>query len=226
MHTIRHYSFDLWLTLIKSDGEYKKARAKHIWKWCYIRQASTDSWEDVAQIIRDVEKWGDAINQMNGKSISPLELLAMVVFRVQGHLKNISMLDMEVLYKELEDLFFKHPPVIYSEETIPVLDELTSRGKTLSLLSNTGFIRGKTLDKLLDQLGIKDKFMFRIYSDEVNLSKPNRDIFRKVDDELAYNVEDIMHVGDNILADGIGAQEYGFAHMIINSNHLTIKDLL
>ena len=224
MHSYRHYSFDLWYTLIKTNpkNSFKHERAKHI----HQKYGKNLEYLEVYRIIREVEKWGDAINQMNGKCISPLEMYAMIIFKIQGHLGGISTLDMEILYKELEIMFLEHHPVIYDENTIAVLDELIARGKTLSLLCNTGFIRGKTLDMLLEKLGIRDKFLFRIYSDEVGLSKPNREIFRLVNKELPYDTEDIIHIGDNPIADGVGAQEYGFGHMIINSNSYTIKDIL
>lgn len=231
----KHYSFDLWDTLIKTtDTTFKDGRAYHIWGK-YLKPVQVNrglSLKEVREIIHDVGHEGDFRSQINGKSMDALEMLALCVFRVQGHVDGISLLNMEILYKEIEQIFFRYTPVLYDEDTKYVLEELKMRGRTISLTSNTGYIQGRTLDVLLDNLGIGKLFDFKTYSDQVNLSKPNPMIFGKVWETVNMKsddfikIEEIIHVGDNDIADGRGAIEAGMASMIINSNSSTIKDIL
>lgn len=221
----RHYSFDMWNTLIKPNPNFSKMRTHHM-HINLLKQGKLVDGEKIDMAFREVGEYHDSYCEMTGKSPDAFDLYAMVLYKLKGNLKSIKSLDIELLYKEIEEIFLQNPPALYDEDTLDVLNELQKRGKTMSILSNTAFIRGDTLDKVLKMYGIYDHFVFTFYSDQFDLSKPNMEFFRKVDYELPYDTEHVIHVGDNELADRIGAQEYGFGHMIINSNSYTIKDLL
>jgi putative hydrolase of the HAD superfamily len=116
-----------------------------------------------------------------------------------------------------------------------VLDKIKQQHTiTTNILSNTAFVKGNELRTVLKDLNLEQYFDFQIYSDEVLVSKPNGTIF-----ELVYNTiikmdvstmdiekPNIMHVGDNPIADIKGATDAGFQAFQINTNHLTITDLL
>jgi len=225
MQQHKHYSFDLWDTLIKPNPRFKKERAKYFHTICH-KMGLLRNRDEIEDTFKEVWKYFDSISKLFGKAPNYLEMYAMVIFRLTGSLKNLTPLKMQLMYKDVEKLFLENPPSLYDEDTYGVLEELQIRGKTLSLLSNTSFIHGDTLDQVLEILDIKHRFVFRLYSDKIGYSKPCQECFRMVDDKLPYDVEDIIHVGDDIVNDGMGAQEYGFSHMIINSNQFTIKDLL
>jgi putative hydrolase of the HAD superfamily len=100
-------------------------------------------------------------------------------------------------------------------------------------LSNTGFIKGATLRIALEKIGIAHFFNFQLYSDEVNLSKPNVEFFSLMIEKI-YEVrkhdnlvlDDIIHIGDNIIADINGANRLKINSFQVNSNLNTIADLL
>lgn len=221
----RHYSFDLWGTLIRGNPKFKTERAKYFQRYTN-KHGRVLSLDYVESIITEVWRYFDALSRMNGKSAQSLDMYAMVIFRLKGDLEGITPLEISGVYRTMERLFLENPPSLYDEDTKFVLEELALRGKTMSLLSNTSYTKGSTLSFLLRSMGILDKFLFTLFSDETGLAKPNREFFRMVDRSLSYDTEDIIHIGDDELCDGIGAQEYGFGHMIINSNSYTIKDLL
>jgi len=228
----KHYSFDLWDTLIRPNPEYKEQRKRYFHIYLLTKHGILRNGDEIEEAFQETWKYFDQVSRLFGKAPNCLEMYAMVLFKLTGKLTNLTPLKMELIYKELEQLFLKYPPTLYDNDTKDVLQELKMRAKTMSLLSNTSFIRGKTLDVVLETLGIKNHFLFRIYSDELGYSKPHRECFRAVDDKLPYDIEDVMHVGDSELYDGAGAHEYGFGYMIINQPkhqagaHYTIKDLL
>jgi putative hydrolase of the HAD superfamily len=63
---------------------------------------------------------------------------------------------------------------------------------------------------------LEEYFDFQIYSDECGFSKPNKKIFDLIHKEMPnMDKTQILHVGDNEIADYKGAIEYGFkAHLI------------
>lgn len=223
---IRHYSFDLWMTLIKSNPTFKNARARYLHGRLCEGGKIPLTIEEIKDIVNQVDVECNARNEMSGEHINALEMYAMVVFRMQGHLKNVSLPQLQVMYNDIKEIFYQYPPTYYDGNTILVLEELKERGFTMSILSNTGFITGGTLLPVLKNLRISNKMMFMDFSDKTGYSKPSGRAFRNAHKQLAYQREEVMHVGDNEDADGIGAKFYGFIPQIINSNSLTIKDLL
>lgn len=220
----RHYSFDMWGTLLQPNPEFTGKRVEYFYTKM-LKSGIIISLHDISQILNDIGKLYDALSLMNGKSPDAIEMYAHAIFRMQGNLKDITPLAMEIVYKEIESIFLENPPLLYPD-TKSVLDELKLRAKTLSILSNTAYIRGNTLDKVLDMYDIKSHFMIRCYSDQYDLSKPNPAFFNVVHRQLPYSKESILHVGDNEVLDFRGATEFGWNGILINSNRLTIKDLL
>jgi putative hydrolase of the HAD superfamily len=233
----KHYSFDLWLTLIKSDPKFKQERDKYF--YTHFNRGVQFSQEEVSAIIRDIDITCNAVNEIAGGSISPLEMYAMILRKLNYPTENLGINDLFAIYHKIEALFFKHPPQPYCKDTIPTLLKLKEKGASLSLISNTGFISGDTLDRLFDAhfplhvagVSMKNLFSFRLYSDRFQCSKPSRKFFQLMED-LCGNLhqltakDKILHVGDNPFADGEGAKRAGLDHYIINSNKQTIKDLL
>ena len=97
--------------------------------------------------------------------------------------------------------------------------EVTNQGKSINILSNTAFIKGKVLRKILEHYDLAEYLKFQIYSDEVGFSKPNTEIFKLVFDEVnkykKIEKKDVLHIGDNSIADYNGALKFGFdAHLL------------
>ena len=89
----------------------------------------------------------------------------------------------------------------------------------MSILSNTGFIKGYTLRKIITDYELEQYFSFQIYSDEVGFSKPNYKTFQLVYDQInsskKITKKEVLHIGDNSVADYDGAIKFGFsAHLL------------
>jgi putative hydrolase of the HAD superfamily len=226
----QHYSFDLWLTLIKSNPEFKIQRTKIFHR---DFNPSNKSIDEVARIFRQVDLMCNAVNENTGKNIDSDEMYLMVISLINDNRLNIKDIDTGKLYKDMETLLFNYLPVPYSPVTIEVLDHLKKkRGGTFSLLSNTGFIKGLTLKKVLTELKIDQYFDFQLYSDEAGMSKPNPAFFelmlqniKRVNHPKQINLNNIIHVGDNPVTDVEGANAAGIKSMLINSNNQDITSL-
>ena len=142
----QHYSFDLWLTLIKSDPAFKAERA------LYFHQHHNGlhkSEEEVASIFRQVDLMCNAVNEKSGNNIDADEMYLMVINFINDGKSDLDDVDMDLLAQDMEGLLFRYPPVLYSPVTFSSLQHLKlNSGGTFSLLSNTGYITGKTLRKV------------------------------------------------------------------------------
>jgi putative hydrolase of the HAD superfamily len=236
MTKYKHYSFDLWLTLIKSDPKFKLERDKYLHR-CFNRNKLT--LPEVQRIVKEVDVTCNTVNEVAGGSISPFEMYVMILNKLGYPVKDLTQMDLIAIYHYIEGLFLKHPPQPYCPNTFPTLMKLREKGATLSLLSNTGFITGDTIEKMFDQhfpthvpgQSARNMFSFRLYSDRFQCSKPSLKFYQLMGSlcENLHQITDnrmVMHVGDNPYADEAGAKKAGFSTYLINSNNNKITDLL
>lgn len=229
MKRYKYYSFDLWLTLIKSNPIFKKKRVDFFYSELNI---GNNSWEEVEKIFRKVDLMCNSINQQVGKNIDAFEMYLMVLYLLNPKENCFDNINVEAIYSEVDSIFFNYLPVVCTKECFTVLNTLKEEGATLNILSNTGFIKGISVRKALKIIGLEDFFAFQIYSDEVGLSKPNRRIFEHLIAALwkrtrsKISLKEIVHIGDNPLADITGAKSVGLDSVLINSNNISITTLL
>ena len=230
MSPYKHYSFDLWLTLIKSNPVFKTERARYFhqhYNW------TGKSLDEVAVIFRKVDLMVNSINERSGKNIDAEEMYLMVISIINDYSTAFQDVDIDGLYDAMELLLLEHMPLVYCSNSLGVLQQLKDNGlSTTSLLSNTGFIKGRTLRKILNHLQLDQLLDFQLYSDEVRMSKPNAGFFQLMLDTIDrkhhvdLGLHEVIHIGDNPVADAKGAEAMGIKSLLINSNHLTISSLL
>ena len=231
MKLYKHYSFDLWMTLIRSNPAFKSARTKFFYDNFNHHEKTL---EDVGIIFRQIDVMCNAINEKTGGNIDAEEMYLMVISAMNNYHYPLQDIDTNALYAEMEQLVFTYTPVFYSIETLEVLYKLKQNAgeSTFSLLSNTAFIKGSTLRTVLQMMELDNYFDFQLYSDETGMSKPNKQLFKLMINTIeerrpaALTLQDIVHIGDNAKADGWGANEAGISSILINSNEQTITNLL
>ena len=225
-----HFSFDLWRTLIKSHPNFKKERAKYLHK---NYNNTNKSLSEIESIIRQVDLMCNGINEKTGGNIDAEEMYYMILYQINEDSAIFDTIDMTQLYNDVELLIDKYTPLVYDENTISTLKKIKSLPDvTLNILSNTGFIKGKTLRKILPKIGLADFFDFQLYSDELQASKPSKFFFNAMLYQVNFirkteiSKDKIIHIGDNFTADIQGALACGINTCYINSNDKTIKTLL
>jgi putative hydrolase of the HAD superfamily len=209
---------------------FKKERSKYFYK---NFNSLNKSIEEVEIVFRNIDLKCNSINEITGKNIDAEEMYLMVIFYLNGSIKPFENIDLTALYLEMEKLFLEYSPILFNNETQNCLDKIKQNTKnTLNILSNTGFIKGKTLKKVLDNLEISKYFNFEIYSDEIGFSKPNIKIYNNLIFEInnlrnnTISMNEIIHIGDNYNADILGAQKAGIKTFQVNSNNNSIIDLI
>ncbi|MGK6343626.1 HAD family hydrolase [Chryseobacterium sp. DT-3] len=214
IHNHCHFSFDLWLTLIKSHPEFKTKRVELFTSFFDIAKPV----EEVAKTVKYYDDLCNTINEVTGGNIDTFEMYLLILGSLDV---DVRQLDKEILngfYLKSEELFLEYKPVVIFENIKDFFDQIKNQGKTVNILSNTGFIKGRTMRKFLIQEELDQYIDFHIYSDEINISKPNPLIFQEVKNNLKDRdlpMHRILHIGDNPVADFKGAKDFGFsAHLL------------
>lgn len=214
IHNHCHFSFDLWLTLIKSHPEFKTKRVELFTSFFNIDKPI----EEVAKTVKYYDDLCNTINEVTGGNIDTFEIYLMILNALNVDVKQLDNKKLDTFYQKSEELFLEYKPVVIFENIKEFLDQIKNQGKTINILSNTGFIKGRTMRKFLIQEELDQYIDFHIYSDEINISKPNPLIFQEVKNNLKDQelpMHRILHIGDNPVADYRGAKDFGFsAHLL------------
>ena len=219
---IKHISFDLWLTLIKSHPQFKRKRAE------LIADKYNSKGLDLFQIedfIRLLDKKVDKHNETSGGKVPAREMYYRILKEICKD-SDEALQDMaQSLEKASNILFQEYKPILLNEDIIPILEWLKSKDYTINLSSNTGFIEADTLRIVLDDMGLLPFFSFCIFSDEIKASKPSSVFFQQVYNKAGRAKEEVLHIGDNPLTDYKGAKGFGFEALLITEKDYTLNDI-
>lgn len=232
MGRYKHYSFDLWMTLIKSNPEFKNKRTELFFD---MFNPKGKTFKEVGDIIRHIDVSTNAYCEISGKHVDSRRMIYDILIALEykiPKLKEVTILD--IIDKTIQETFLENLPILYSNETRGALEGIRNSGATISISSNTGFIHGDTLRSALIELGIYGLFNFFVFSDEIDYSKPSPIFFYRVyygvisiNKHIKFGEHDsILHIGDNPYADIEGAKNFGFDTFQINTNDKTILDIL
>jgi putative hydrolase of the HAD superfamily len=222
---IVHVSFDFWRTLFKSNPQFSRARV------ALLQENFNPNKLSDTQIIAIIEHIGDAVDNINKialQSVSASEMNAALLLKMGMHPSFEILNDFE---KKVADLFVHFPPHLIATNTNSIFERLEESGVTISLASNTAFICGDVLDTILSNAKLSNHFLFKVYSDKINRSKPAADFFANVyqtASSLNKKVKDkasVLHVGDDFHADIEGAKNFGFSFFQINSNEISLNHI-
>jgi len=214
IHRHDHFSFDLWLTLIKSHPEFKTKRVELFSSFFNVDKPI----EEVAKAVKYYDDLCNTINEVIGGNVDTFEIYLLILNSLNVDIKQLNQDNFKEFYQKSEDLFLEYKPVVIFNELHNFFDEIKNQGKTINILSNTGFIKGKTMRKFLINENLDQYIDFHIYSDEIKCSKPNPLVFQEVKNQIRnqeLQMDQILHIGDNPIADYKGAKDFGFsAHLL------------
>lgn len=92
---------------------------------------------------------------------------------------------------------------------------LKNRGMSLGIISNTGRTHGDFFRGLLGKYDLARYFDVMMFSNEIGIRKPNREIFLKTLEKMDISPEEAMHVGDDSDNDIIGARKAGMRTILV-----------
>lgn len=211
----KHISFDLWLTLIKSNPEYKIKRDL-LFKAFFSIDAPI---AEVSAVIRKFDILTNGINEKVTRNLDTYEIYCLILDGLGLDLNGYNIQQFETFYGHSEDLLMEYKPLLLDNDLPQVLKQLQDHNKTMNILSNTAFIKGRSLRKILSHYGLDQYFAFQAYSDETGFSKPGAKMYDYAYQQIrqlgAIEKHEVLHVGDNVISDYDGALAYGFDAYLI-----------
>lgn len=212
---VKHYSFDFWNTIAYSNPQFKKERVKYI--------------SELLNLINKEEQINSAFTLIGEEYNLLMENKSVILSPEALYLKVIKQLkyneevDIKKIVEDIELLFLKYPPIICSG-FLNFLELIDNENITISIASNTAFIPGRIIQKNLESNGLLSKIKFCLFSDIEKFAKPNKSLFGKVYANTqkinpAIKLIEIIHIGDNLKADYLGAKTMGFQAFHLTSNH-------
>ena len=211
MSDITTVTFDLWQTLLLDNPELGRARAQ-------VRLDGAQAALRKAGLEYDLDQIRDAYRACYHHCQRVQELGLDLSFREQvdvfienitpGLVDRLNEETIQEIMRVYADSIFVHPPVPHAD-AIDVLRGVKAMGLRIGLISNTGMTPGATFRSYLEQHEMLRYFDTLTFSDEVKLSKPSLQIFQMTLRSLEAAPEQVVHVGDHVANDVLGAKRCG-----------------
>lgn len=226
---IKHISFDLWYTIIKSNPEFGNERNKAFYS--FLNEFHPVEICQIELAHKKVKKICDVMGEISGVGLTQYQLYCLFLEELLPNLKqlflqNPSIIDILILINS--STLKKYPPLLISENEIHSTLNVLSKTCSLSVLSNTSFADSKDLNWVLDFYNLNQYFDFTIFSDEIGYFKPHSKCFHGTFYHkkcLAEVREQILHVGDNQYADIQGAEKAGMKALLFSPSNPNYEDI-
>lgn len=205
----KHISFDVWKTLIMPSKEYSKLRDECIADHFKI------TYEEAKAVYGNTKRFLDKSAEINENCMSSPKC-----WQLLEAMAKIKGTNLELLQKDTHAIFKANLPTVYPELVKQVQDLVNIYGYTVGIVSNTNFIPGQVLrESIFNEWNV---FSTALFSDEELVPKPNPIIFERMYEEVQENHDDfisendIIHVGDNKICDGV-ASKLGFQFFYVEN---------
>ncbi len=93
---------------------------------------------------------------------------------------------------------------------------LENRYELFILTNGPSFDQRNKLNQLNITQYISEENWF--ISDELDCTKPNKEIFKKVEGSIGYKKEEVLYIGDDYVNDVVGAKNAGWEAILLNTN--------
>ncbi len=204
---IKAVTFDFWSTLFRDKGDIGGKR--HTWRIEHMaalfnKHGWPGGYTDIFQAIEEVSMHSTEVRLRGTVDFTPEEQVERILqlLGVQPE-EEISAGVLEIYAGAAAE--FPPEPL---EGAVEVVREV-SKHYPVGLISNTGISPGSVLRQVMAGAGILDSFTSLTFSNEVNLVKPNPQIFLLSAEKLGVQVSETLHVGDDYEADVVGANRTG-----------------
>nr|WP_306814594.1 HAD family hydrolase [Actinomyces bowdenii] len=220
---VKLVTIDLWGTLIKAESGLSVLMADFLASHSGLSPAET------AAILHHLGKALDAAAVHSGVDIPSRDKLG-ILLRECG-IRNLNSKQLELV---LVEHVTRTPLRLCEPECVEILERIADRGIRIAYASNSGFIGGQIMRSELRRFNLLDDRGTRwcAFSDELGIAKPNPKFFNYVRRRFAANT--VVHVGDNIVTDFLGAANSGIYPMLVDrsvnprkcSDHLAAGSLV
>ncbi|MDX6450649.1 MAG: hypothetical protein QOH16_698 [Gaiellaceae bacterium] len=210
-------SFDLWATLLRSHPRFKQQRDQCLWELLSVRRPI----EEFRRIVRAVDVLVEAACAVDGRHRGLRERVELIA-RFCGARAPLSEAIVAQVTAVQSQLVRDSPPQLVDAALPSLLTHVSSRF-VVAVTSNTGFVPAHDLKWVLEHHGLARAVSHLVFSDEVGFAKPSIRIFDHLVALAQVQRERILHIGDNSVADGMGARRAGIAFTLVGPEYPVTK---
>lgn len=213
---IKLISLDIWNTLLVSNPNFKQAQIE-----LFAQFLATENHEKLRLDLKWIDEIADRLSVWTGKDVSFERRIEKLAQKYQSEKKpqqNFDEQSLASLYQAMENIFLENLPILMEDDLPETLMKLRARNFNICFLSNTGFVKGETMRKVLERLSILDKTDFAFFSNELGFAKPNEKIFENIIKNTRFQAQEILHIGDNYAADYTGAKKVDFQTLLFEKD--------
>jgi len=216
---IKAVTLDLWQTLLLDrDGAGERRnliRYQNLSK-ALMQIGIESSSVKASSILKEIPSWLANV-WASDREVTHYDQIRFVLEKASGFTVEMSEERFELLSSAYVSPIFEHPPYL-DPAANRLLQWLKEGGKGVGLISNVGMTPGFVLRRVLQMHGIVHYFDALVFSDEAGVRKPDRSIFYLAAEKLGAKPSEIVHIGDDLRSDALGAKNAGFRTILLSTD--------
>lgn len=160
-------------------------------------------------IDKMIEIRSKVAEELKGR-VTNLEAVRLAAFRKT--LENIGRSN-DTLAHQLNEVYLEHryEDITLFSDVLPTLNKLREK-YTLGLLSNG--------NSYPERCGLEGMFQFVVFSQDYGVEKPDPKLFNIAVEKSGYARSQLLHVGDSLETDIVGAMKTGIKYVWLNRKHV------
>jgi len=210
-------SLDLWDTIIEDDLNLEEKRGEiRINKLYEYLTPLNISKDKIKEAYEKMSEWLFSTQKKSEKSINVSKQIYYIFKQFQMVPNGPILEDIKMNY---ETAIFEVPPKLI-DNVEPFLEKLKKLNLKLCILSDAGRTPGWALKEILNRYKLLDYFDKVFFSDEIGFVKPNKNSFNRIIKEFNVEKEEVVHIGDNLEKDVLGAKNFGINYIYFSKDKI------
>lgn len=200
-------SFDIWGTLLRSNPGFSATRAQLVIDYFKLPITGAEFRVFIKEACTELDAATDRTGMQFG--FAARVRFALKLYGFKGKVTDQDLAAVYAKARAVQLSSVDNMPTLMEADLPETFRQLVENGFKLAVISNTGMTEGDELTEILDALGLGQYLTYRIYSDKVGMAKPSKTIFQALVSEFGVPLHRVLHVGDNVKADFLGALNAG-----------------
>ncbi len=219
MGNVEAVIFDLWQTLIFDNRELGRDRTRRRIEGTsnvLTKAGFTFTYDHLRESFRNCYRICHAKHDIGEDYPFDEQVHIFINCIEDGLLGRLNQSDIDRINYHYAEAFFSFLPPL-DPDAFDLLSTIHKEGYKIGLISNTGMTPGRLFRRYMEDLGILKFFDVLTFSDEVCLTKPSIEIFDITVEQLGVPKDKIVHVGDHITNDVVGAHNANIRVILVGS---------
>jgi len=197
---VRAVTFDFWFTLFREANGQPRQRTRA----AALARITRVGIDEAEAVLNDVAARFRRHHLEHQRTLGPHDAVQMVADHFGLNLDEPTARMLATAFAEAV-LPYPPEPIEGALEAV----RLAAQYVPVGIISDTGMSPGRYLRQLLDRFGFSPYIAGSVFSDEVGVAKPQRQMFEVCAGKLGVAPNELFHIGDTEQTDIFGARSVG-----------------